>query len=328
MNGKHRPPVLRTVMMDRIDTADRSFCLSWHLSDRRLAESIALCGLINPPLLISKKGGSYAIVCGFKRITSCKELGFKSVPAFVCKDQPDPLRCLFMSFWDNLPHRRFNPVEKALILQRFAPCLDEQRIISEILPLLQLHAHTREFKRYLRIGELPHEAKEALAKDELALDAALLLLDFEASARISLLQFIVELRLTVSRQKEVLELIHEICRREGVSPLEIITDQAVREISSRKELSQPQKSFYVHQWLRKRRYPQLSERESNFAAWLKELHLESNISIQPPPYFEGKTRSVRFAVSSHQEMGQVLEKLFSLYREGKLKPLFDDSYGL
>ena len=328
MNRKHPIPVLRTIEIDRIDIEDRSFCLSWRLADQRLNDSIALCGLINPPLLKSKNHGSFTIVCGFKRITSCEELGWKSVTAFVCEDQPDPLRCLFISFWDNLSHRRFNPVEKAIILQKFTAYLDEKQMISDILPRLQLHAHTRELHRYLRIGELPDEAKKSLAEENLTVDTALLLLEFDPSARIPLLQFILGLRLTASRQKEVMDLIFEICRREAVIPQDIIMDQAVIEINSRKELSQPQKSFFIHHWLRKRRYPRLCEREENFAAWLKELHLESNITIQPPPYFEGKIRSVRFTAASHQEMGKVLEKLFSLYREGKLKPLFDDRYGL
>ena len=201
-------------------------------------------------------------------------------------------------------------------------------MLSEILPRLQLNTHARELYRYLQMGELPDEAKEALAKEDLTVDAALLLLEFDPPARIPVLRFLLELRLTASRQKEVLELIYEICRREAVTSLDIIMDQAVTEINSRKELSQPQKSFFVYQWLRKRRYPRLCETENNFTTWLKELHLESTITVQPPPYFEGKIRSVRFTAASHQEMGKALERLFSLYREGKFKPLFDDRYGL
>jgi ParB-like chromosome segregation protein Spo0J len=308
--------------------ADRSFCLSWVLADQMLTESIAAYGLINPPLLFGNTPDPYKIVCGFKRIISCKKLGWKAVPATIVEGQPDALQCLYISFWDNLPHRQFNLVEKALIVRKFSAYLDEKQLLSKILPRLQLHAHHRELKRYLRIEELPNEAKEALARKALTVEAALLLLEFDAQSQVPLLHFILGLRLSASRQRELMELIFEICRRESMNPLEIISQEAVAGINNREELSQPQKSFLICQWLRKKRYPRMSEAESSFAAWLRGLHLESNISIQPPPYFEGKARSIRFTVASYEEMGKVLETLFNLYRDGKFKPLFDDRYGL
>ena len=317
-----------SVPLARIDDSDGRTRLSWELDSPLLTQSIEACGLICPLLLREREDGMMIVVCGFRRLASCRTLGLSTIQARIIQGPVSDLQALVLAFWDNLSHRVFNPVEAAAAVRKFSRHLDKEQLITDVLPLLGLHPHERELKRYLAIDDLPRGAKAGLAEGTLALDAALSILDIPEADRPAVTRFVSGLKLGANKQKEIIQLLYEIHRREDIAPTELIGHLDISDIEQQSELSRPQKSALIRQWLKKRRYPLLSGAEEDFAAWLQSLHLKNTISVKHPPFFEGQTRRVEFSAKTHEELGQALETLSKLYEQGKLEPLFQEKYGI
>ena len=103
-----------TVQIKNIETdgprAGR-FSFSFEPTVSGLTDSITASGLVRPPVL-SSEGTTFDVVCGFKRVLACKELGWSAIDALVfdAADISDE-RCLWFSLIDNdcpgrlcLPH--------------------------------------------------------------------------------------------------------------------------------------------------------------------------------------------------------------------------------
>ena len=77
------------IVMKKADPADRSFSKEFA---ERLAESIEIAGLLNPPIAFNVGDGKYAIRSGRHRTYACfKILQWKEMPCLVMDDGPDEL---------------------------------------------------------------------------------------------------------------------------------------------------------------------------------------------------------------------------------------------
>ncbi len=293
-----------------------------------LTESIRRYGILNPLLIYPSETGGHELICGFRRLRSCRDLGLEYAPAQVVETNLDETARLSLALWDNLSGTDFSAVEKAEIVKKFLPCMDRRELIGSILPLLALNPHERDLKRFLAIADLPESVKTLIEQDQLSLDAALKLSDFNPEAVEALAGFVATLNFGVNKQCEIMELMFEICRREDTDASELLRSGDLEAIDLDIELNRPQKSARVRELLKKRRYPRLTEAEERFDEWLRSLRLAGTVSVKHPPYFEGTTRRVEFSARSHQELGDTLRVLWDLYNNGKLAPLFDDEYGL
>jgi hypothetical protein len=74
-------------------------------------------------------------------------------------------------------------------------------------------------------------------------------------------------------------------------------------------LAGPQKIEQVRRLLRQTRYPRFSAHEQRFQEGLRHLRLPSQISVRPPPYFEGQQYQVSFSFGSRQELQQYAQRL-------------------
>ncbi len=108
-----------SVSLKEISKEEMSFVVTAGRSIKSLKTSIAKIGLAAPPYLVfSEADGCYRIVCGFLRIKAVTELGWTEVPAMIFDSKSEEAELFLFSFFENLPHRTFNPVEKANIAER------------------------------------------------------------------------------------------------------------------------------------------------------------------------------------------------------------------
>ena len=327
-NGSFPYQYIVDLPLKQIDFSDNLCSFTWGDYQTPLEDSIRGCGLINPPLLLEKEKNSLAVICGFQRIECCRNLGWGTIPALVMEKPLPPADRLLISFWDNVSHRELNIIEKSIVIKKLSFFLSPEKICSEFLPVLGLHPHKREIERALKLIELPTRAKQAVIDGLLAVDTALQLYNFDQQDRTGIVEFLMELRLGSSKQKEILEFMYEICRIENISPRELIKDDEISAIQKHEELSRPQKAGLIRLWFKKRRFPRLTAVEEDFQSWLKTLHLDNTVSIKHPPYFEGKKRKIEFSVVNHEQLGQTLHSVTKIYNDGLLIPFFKKTYGI
>jgi ParB/RepB/Spo0J family partition protein len=95
------------------------YVFTYRTDRTELQTSIEKSGLLVPPVLKEHDEKTYQVVCGSRRIKILRRLGWQSVDAFVVSSREwTDVECLSRSILENLLHRGFNDVEKALLFTR------------------------------------------------------------------------------------------------------------------------------------------------------------------------------------------------------------------
>ncbi|MBU1599652.1 ParB/RepB/Spo0J family partition protein [bacterium] len=303
---------IRKISVDRIDLEDKTFVFTYGKDLEGLLLSLKKIGLVNPPLLREKDREKFQIISGYKRILALTKLGKREVKALVYKgDEISDPDAFCLNLYENIGTRALNTIEKSIILnkllKRFG--LKEEEIIQSYLPLVGLSPHKERLSLYLTLIELEDEIKDALVKERVSLLVAVKLLELSAEERGEVFGLMVQLRLGLNKQREVLTYLWEISRRDNVSILELVRDDSISKIQTDTRLSIPQKAEKITWALKKRRFPRLFLAEANFKEKKDLLKLPANISLKPPVFFEGSKFKIEFSFGTKEELKKAAEKL-------------------
>jgi len=308
------------VDLKSIDLDDASFLLSCGFDLSPLKQSIRRIGLINPPLLRKRPDACYQIICGYRRIRALRELGVSSVPCKLVPPETGEEACLLLSLYDNTSHRELNPIEKSMALNRLLAYYSEEKIVSDFLPLLKLQPHSTQFMAYQPLCLLDKEIRDALIEGVIDVHSTLRLARLDPERRGYLAQLLILLRLSVSKQAEVISSVLEIGLRDGVSPKTVTGDPAVLSILANDTLNRPQKGDAILRHLREKRYPQLTAKEKQVKGMLSAMKLPHGVSITPPPFFEDNRYCLSVYFTTWQELKARLGSLDSILTDD-LSPL-------
>ena len=297
------------VPIDSIDLEDDAYMITTAGSLRSLLESIRIGGLINPPLVKKRHDKCYRIVCGRRRILCCQVLGWSELSAYVVPDSLDDLHCLKLAISDNRSHRSFNLIEQSRGIVKLTCLLPEEDRFHAICLLLDIPFNQNVFNKIQGLSKLPRSVQNGILQGELSLEGAVTLFPFEPSEQIAFFELFKELNLSQRKECELITLIDEIAKREAVPPIEVIKSKPVLDIISEKHDNRSEKTRKVRLYLKRKRFPLVTETEDRFFTHLKHLKLGNSIQLSPPPYFEGNTYKLRLSFKSLEELKQQLEVL-------------------
>jgi len=297
------------VDLKSIDPDDATFRLSYGFDLEPLKESIRRIGLINPPLLRKRPDGRYQIVSGYKRILALKELGISSAACQLVSPEPGDDSCLLLGFYDNISHREFNPIEKSMAINRLLAHYSEEMIVRDFLPLLKLQPHITQFRAYQTLCLLDTEIRDAIIDGIIDVQSALRLSRLDPESRECLARLLISLRLSVSKQAEVMTTAAEIGLRDGVSLRTVTGDSEIQSTLTNDKLNRPQKGDAVLRLLREKRYPRLTAKERQVKGMLSKIKLPRDVSITPPPYFEDNRYCLSVCFTGWQELREKLNLL-------------------
>ncbi|MDY7033535.1 MAG: ParB/RepB/Spo0J family partition protein [Thermodesulfobacteriota bacterium] len=280
-----------------------------------LKESIDEVGLINPPLLKERPHGTYQIVCGYKRLLACREIGMGKLGCGIVDHTISERETFLISLYDNLSHRQFNTIEKAIVVNALQNFHSVETIISTFLPLMALSAHHSVLNRIKPLIHLDKEFKDAVAEGSLDERAAVKLLSFSHDERKILFGLLLRLRFGKNKQNEIIDTIHDIVKRDGCPVSEVLDSKELRKVLDDPNLNIPQKGERVRNFLRKLRYPRITQAEEGFMEMKRGLNLGENIKLIHPPFFEGEKWRIEFQFSTTGELKENIEKLGSVANE-------------
>ncbi len=247
-------------------------------------DSIDLIGIINPPI-VRKKKEKYQIICGRKRLLAANDLGLKKVLCKVVPSWIDDLTCLTIAFEENLTARGFNLIEQALVVEKFLHYLSEEEVINNILPKLGYGAAYKNLEFLIKLNFLEEDLKVLIFRESLSSHVAIKLLSFEEKDRKAIVDLFLILKPSVSRQRQILEMLEDLSCREEKSIRELLETSEIQEILTNEKLNSPQKTEKLYNLLRKRLFPRLTEREEAFRKWANKFS-EIGIRIFPSQSFE------------------------------------------
>ncbi len=313
---------VQRVPLGAIDWKDESYRISEELSSPRMEASLRSIGQLNPAVLLQKSTG-LVIVCGFRRLLALRRMGCPDALAKACMGL-SPLETFRLAIFDNLAGRDFAPLEKARILFALkGPCgVTHNDLVEDYLPLLGLPAHKNVLRTYLALHVLNPDLRRQFNDGRLSLASVerLSLSSKEAQRRFaSLLE---RVRLSASRQRELLDVAEELAAMNGSELGEVFSFAEVQSVLEDPRFSAFQKGERLYGVLYRRRNPRLSRAEEAFRLRTRQLRLPGAVSISPDPYFETPRLRIEFDVASAQGFRDIAAAL----REAAEAPVLEDLF--
>jgi hypothetical protein len=313
---------LEKIKLDTINIKDERFRISYYFNLDTLIHSISEISLIHPPVITYREGDAI-IVTGWKRVLACRNLNVTSIPCFVFEGEDD-LEAFRLSLEENLSFRSFSLLEKAQILNRLIQLgVPEDAVVKDHLSLLKIPQTLNQLHTYLRIAALDPETKEVIHAKNMVYPVVQLLTDYCEEDRQILLSFLYPLG--QNKQKELLQNLLEITKRDRISVQNILTGEDAQNITSDQNLSPHQKAENIRNLVQRKRYPTLATWKDTFKSKKKELSWPDDIKIEPSPFFEGEDFEVRFSFKDFDEYGKKLTKLNDLASDEKISALLKSS---
>jgi ParB-like chromosome segregation protein Spo0J len=301
------------VELDEIAEGPGPCTMSYGFSLETLCESIRKVGVISAPLVSRNEKGGFDIVSGYRRILALKALG---EPKAICKDVtsvlPSGLERLLANFYENLATRRFNEIEKAMILDRLRRHLKTEEILTCFMPLLSLPSHEDTFEFYFELLNAEQEVQLAVAREELSVRGVKALFELDKESQRVLFQWISGLRLNFNQQMNIIEYINYISKREDMSISQVLSEEPFSKLMKNARLNNPQKAKKMLEILRFRRYPRLTRAQQVIESTLSTISLPPRVHIRYDPHLEDPNYHLEVEFKNGKELRKTVKDLHAL----------------
>jgi len=306
------------VRLADIDLSPGPFCMSYQFSLKPLKASIKKFGLLNPPYLVDNS--PFIVLCGYRRLLALREFGWTDAACRVLPHDLHPLEGLLCNLYDNLTVRRFNPIEKAMVLKRLSQCLTKEDVVRDYMPLLELPSNRHAFQEYVNLADLDDAIKASVAEGRLSTRVCAMIRPLRKEDQLSISQLFTSLKWSFNLQWQAMLWIREIADREGQSVREVIDDERISGVLTNSNMNSPQKMKGIVRALRQWRFPRVVRSEKSFNRSIADLKLPAKVRVIPPPYFEGTEYKLEIVFREGKELRK---KVAGLSRTAGLEQIPD-----
>jgi len=317
-----------SALLDNIDLSSNNYdryLFRYGRNTDVVEDSIRKVGLINPPILKENPDteGTYSVICGYQRILACKKLGQVSIDARVIDGLNDE-ETLLLVLHDNLASRGFNEIEKGIVLKKFLDIgYSYDRLAAEITLLLEIPPNKNIIEKYLSVLRLDNEIKQSIARSELELERAFLLITLSDAEREVVYRFL--FKESITNTNEAKEAIRNLLDLKLIKKMEmeelLLSDEISHNISDNKS-NKRQKGEKLCSLIKSMRYPSIRMKEDEFDKSCRELKLDNDVRVNHSRYFEGDEIRITLKVFNEEKLGGNLERLLLNIRNGMFKKLF------
>ena len=307
--------------LSKIDTADLTYQVSNPGKNQELVASLEAIGLINPPISI-QTGEKYKIVSGFRRIHAVQDLGWEVIPSLVLSCQTTDRKCAQIAIGDNTTSRNLDVVEQARALKVLEACVSNDReVLIAFAAKIGLPLNLPLIEKLNLVNSMSTVFRDGMTLGALALPTAIKLHHWKnAEAAVKLGNLLIELNLSLNRQREMIEWFEGILARESTTIDNILEYLGINRILSDRNLDRRNKIDTIRSLLKKQRYPSIVAMENHYSKLLKQLQLPKGCQVISPPFFEGNIYSVKIDFSTPSQLIRLLGQIHNLAQR---KEMFD-----
>lgn len=317
------------ILLSQIDGSDQTFRITTDGRIENLKASIQHLGMLTPPILKPAppkrhRKERYVIVSGFRRIDACRQMGWRHLAANCIQADTPYYLCALAAISDNFLQRELNLVETARCVALIEKAGGKRRQSYETLKTIGLEANDVMIDKLKTVDAMDDRLKRGIIEGTIAMPVALELFAMPDQHGAQLLVGLLrELRISLNRQREMLDWLQAIAHRERVTIAGILEDAAIRQYLSDETLDGPRKAKLIREVLKRLRYPEISAYEQYYADAVKEMPLQPPLRLIPPPNFESPTYSLKIDFRTVEELAHAIEKAQKLAMSTSLRALLN-----
>jgi len=314
------PVLVETLGIDAIDATDRRYAVSTAGVSEALCLSIEALGLLIPPLVRGDRP-PFTILSGFRRFDAVRRSGGHSIAARFAPSHCDPLWCARAAVAENALQRPLNLIEQGRSLELLAGCCntDELPRMAAACGLNDSLPHAAKLRSLLR---LPMPVQKGVLEETIAFPVALVLGALPPDTANRFAALFAPLKLSLNKQRQILDQTMEIAHREGISPEAVLDSPPLREHLDDPHLDRNRKGTLLRSTLRRRRYPGLVAAEHAFKETLSRIPLGEGLRLDPPPDFEGTAFTLSQTFHSFEEFQRQRRQIDRLARHPAFPSFF------
>jgi ParB family chromosome partitioning protein len=288
-----------TVSLTDIDTQDRTYRITTRNQIEDLLDTIPSLGLLHPPVLIENTSG-YGIVCGFRRIAACRQLGWRMLSARIHAAAQDRFQIAQLAIADNSLQRPLNLIEASRAMNLLMDTCPDRHRLEKAALALGLPVNPSVVTKVQQLCRLANPIQQGILSDTIHLSMALELGKMDAKDAELLVGLFSQLKLGLNKQRELLLLVTEIAKREDISIQQLIGEQPLLDMLQKADPDRAIQRQQIRSLLRQRRYPAITEAEANYEKQVRQLKLGNQIQLVPPKDFEGTTYTLMLHFKNRQ----------------------------
>ncbi len=307
------------ILVSAINTADTEFRITRADDDSSaLAASMASVGLCVPPLICSKDEG-FIMVSGFKRLAVAATLGWKTITCRVAAggSEKDLAK---LAVAENAFQRELSPGEVIRAIALLNLYMDAKEMAEASPAIFNTKLNAGYIKNLTRIRKLPHPAMALLDTGGLSVKAAKTMVGLDPEAAKAFLDLFANVKVSSSKQMEIMTWAREICAREKISVSELFMEKEVTDILKPDEKSDNSPAHrdlsaagnLLRAKLFQRRFPKLDLAKKSSAKQFRALKLPKGVRMVLPENFESMVYSISFNFKSPKELQDQLTGLNTL----------------
>jgi len=310
-----------SINLASIDLEDNTFRITTDTRIEDLILSIKSVGLLNPPILIKKTSG-LQIISGFRRISACLSLGMAQIPARILDSDRKKLECAKLAITENSLQRTLNLIEQSRSFYMLSGFYKDNDHLAWTASALGLPDNPSIINKVKKICKLPHDIQNGVLSNTISLAMALELEMLEKDEGAALAILFDNLKLSLNKQREIINHIKEIAIIDNISILNLLTKSHLREIADDNDLDKNQKINKIRLYLKQRRFPEITRAEKELELKIKNLKLSSNMKLIPPKNFEASTYSLILQFASMEQLRENKTALEKIIQNPILKGIF------
>lgn len=314
-------PDIRLVPLSSIDGKDLTYRISTSFNPDALMPSMQRIGLLSPPILIHEKD-MFRIVCGFARVAAAEKLGWKEMPARILPKPSSHETCVEFAVIDNCACPPLNPVEQGRCLMLLSGIAENTGQLVTWANALGLRVNRKMADKLMIVPQMNDRLQEGLIHQSISLPVALQIHGMDnAEAGDIISDLLLELNLSLNRQRELIDWIDAISRQEKKNIHALINEPELLALRHDPQDDCRQKSNKIRHYLKKRRYPYMVDAEERYRVCRQQIKLPDNMELVPPPFFEGDMYSIRISFKKPNDLNTALQQIKELAHSNALKEL-------
>jgi hypothetical protein len=195
--------------------------------------------------------------------------------------------------------------------------------LGEVASKLGLPENPAYIKKVKRLCSFSEPLQEGILSNCISVRIALELADLPYGAGDIFAVLFNRLKPGLNKQKEILTFAKEISLRDNICLRDLIEKERPHDILMSDEFDNRRKIELIRNYLKKRRFPVLSDAENRFKNLVKKLEFGAGMQLVPPADFEGRNYRLNLCFKNLEELESLKARLESIMINPGLKSILN-----